>query len=182
MPQGAAGSGSSRPGQLRRRRNGVPRRVQGRPLRPRRHPRRQPHDGARRGRPGAEAGAEPSRDDLPSHNPPSPSLRTRPWRPLPKTRCSSARRIAARDAKDKATLSELHARVGCRASDPPRREGVEKPAVCLFAPKDVTCVAGMLGALLAGYRFADVPAGSAAPEVRLFGMIQPDVVLAVGAP
>ena len=31
--------------------------------------------------------------------------------------------------------------------------------MCLFAPKDVTCVAGMLGALLAGYRFADAPQG-----------------------
>ena len=107
-----------------------------------------------------------------------------PWRPL--LRDALQRRpssIAARDAKDKATLSELHARAsGVARAIRTAVDGVDKPAVCLFAPKDVTCVAGMLGALLAGYRFADVPAGSAAPEVRrLFGMIQPDVVLAVGS-
>ena len=72
--------------------------------------------------------------------------------------------IAARDAKDKATLAELHAAPLGSKSIRTAVEGVDKPAVCLFAPKDVTCVAGMLGALLAGYRFADVPAGSAAPR------------------
>ena len=71
-----------------------------------------------------------------------------PWRPLLKdalqTRPSS---IAARDAKDKATRAELHARgSGVASAIRSAVEGVEKPAVCLFAPKDVTCVAGMLGA------------------------------------
>ena len=53
---------------------------------------------------------------------------------------------------------------------------MDKPAVCLFAPKDVTCVAGMLGALLAGYRFADVPAGSAAPIEKAVWDDSTDVV------
>ena len=107
-----------------------------------------------------------------------------PWRPLLKEALDQhPSSIAARDEKEACTLAELHARAsGVARAILTSVVHVHKPSICLFAPKNVTCVAGMMGALLAGYRFADVPAGSAAPEVRrLFSMIQPDVVLAVGS-